>query len=64
MIEILLNRGPTVPDGDRFAEADEGCSQTPPDLDRDCAVLPDFVERQGQIILPRRDRKRDPDRAV
>ena len=64
MIQILLNRGPAVLDRDRLAEADEGCFQTPPDLDRASAELPDFIERQGQIILPCGDGVGDPDRAV
>ena len=46
MIEILLHCSSALVDSDRVAEADKGCSQTPVDLDRICAELPDFIKRQ------------------
>ena len=46
MIQILLHCNSALVDSNRVAEADKGCSQTPVDLDRVCAELPDFIKRQ------------------
>ena len=46
------------------AETEEGRSQTPVDLERHFPVLPDFIKRQSQIILPSRHREGHPNRAT
>ena len=63
MLEVLPNGNATFLPQDTVAETEEGRSQTPVDLERHFPVLPDFIKRQSQIILPSRHREGHPNRA-